>query len=39
MESFDIEKQDLRVLLEVVVPSLSGSLLLLSLEGASRTAI
>ena len=39
MESFDTEKQDLLAFLEVVVPGVSGSLQLLSSEGASRTEV
>jgi hypothetical protein len=39
MENFDTEKQDLLAFLEVVVPSVSGSLQLLSSEGASRTEV
>jgi len=39
MESFDTEKQDLLAFLEVVVPGVSGSLQLLSSDGASRTEV
>lgn len=39
MENLDTEKQDLLAFLEVVVPSVSGSLQLLSSEGASRTEV